>query len=106
MMDYTESVYIEYDPDEIEFGDLLAEWARMHTPTRRSSRQYRSAIFYGDEDQKHTAEDCLNYLSQKYGHHKVYVDIEPWTKFYKAEEYHQDYLRKHGMGGELVTADD
>jgi peptide methionine sulfoxide reductase MsrA len=67
----------------------------MHTPTRQRGRQYRSALFYADEEQKQLAEDAVRYLKQQLG--TVYVDIEPWTKFYRAEEYHQDYLSKRGM---------
>jgi len=97
MLDHTESVMIEFDPDIITFDDLLIEWARMHTPTRVTSTQYRSAIFCGDEEQKTAAEDCVTYMRQKYAQqYELHVHIEPWTKFFKAEEYHQDYLRKHG----------
>lgn len=96
MLDHTESVMIEFDPDIITFDDLLIEWARMHTPTRVTSIQYRSAIFYGGEEQKAAAEDCVTYMKQKNAQYELHVHIAPWTKFFKAEEYHQDYLRKHG----------
>ena len=79
--------------------DLIVEWARTHSPTRQTSRQYRSVLFYGDDMQKEIAQDALRGLSQKYigSSVKLYVDIEKWTKFYQAEEYHQHYLKKKGM---------
>lgn len=95
IMDSTESVWIEFDPDVIAFEDLVVEWARMHSPTRKTSTQYRSVLFYADEEQKMLAEDAVRALKQQRG--VIYVDIEPMTTFYKAEEYHQNYLSKKGM---------
>ena len=95
MFDATESVWIEFDPDTISFEDLVVELARMHTPTRQASRQYRSVIFYGDKEQKILAEDAVRGMRQQFG--SIFVDIEPWSRFYRAEEYHQDYYEKQGM---------
>lgn len=99
IMDYTEAYLIEFDENVISYEDLIVEWARTHSPTRQTSRQYRSVLFYGDDEQKEIAQDALRGLSQKYvgSSVKLHVDIEKWTKFYQAEEYHQNYLKKKGM---------
>jgi len=102
ILDATESIWIEFDPDTISFEDLVVEWARMHKPIRQTSRQYRSVIFYGDEEQKMLAEDAVRGMRQQFGSIvSIFVDIEPWSRFYRAEEYHQDYYAKKGMGGYL-----
>lgn len=93
------SYLIEFDENVISYEDLIVEWARIHSPTRQTSRQYRSVLFYGDDAQKEIAQDALRGLSQKYvgSSVKLYVDIEKCTKFYQAEEYHQHYFKKKGM---------
>mmetsp|Transcript_25511 Transcript_25511/g.32476 ORF Transcript_25511/g.32476 Transcript_25511/m.32476 type:complete len:122 (-) Transcript_25511:548-913(-) len=93
--DSTESILIEYNPDIISYEDILAEWSRMHAPDSQSwSRQYRSAIFNVDEEQKRIAEETVNALKGGSKGKKIYTDIEPVSAFYRAEEYHQDYYRK------------
>ena len=58
------------------------------------SRQYRSAILYHNEDQRLVAETITNQMINLRKGKKVYVDLEPATTFYKAEEYHQKYVEK------------
>lgn len=94
-MDSTESIWIEFDPDIISYEDLVVEWARMHSPTRMTRRQYRSVLFFGDDEQKMLAEDAVRGMKQQLG--DIYVNVEPMTTFYKAEEYHQNYLSKKGL---------
>ena len=85
MQDYTEALLIEYDPTVVSYEAILKLWRSQHTPYP-SKRQYRSAILYRNEQQKNMAESfCAN---------ETYVDVEPVTKFYIAEEYHQNYLAK------------
>ena len=85
IQDYTEALLIEYDPTVVSYESLLKLWRTQHTPYP-NKRQYRSAIMYNDNKQKGIAEAL-------YGHEK-YVDIEPATQFFMAEEYHQNYLAK------------
>jgi len=96
--DATESIMIEYDPDLIDYTDLIIEWSQMHTPSRpKANRQYRSVIFYGNTEEKKIAVDALRNLKSQLNVRTIYTDIEPWSSFYRAEEYHQDYYKKAGM---------
>jgi peptide methionine sulfoxide reductase MsrA len=65
----------------------------MHAPFYPSKCQYRSAIFYCNEGQREAANQKIQQLGNN-GSRKVYVDLEPVSSFYKAEEYHQDFLDK------------
>lgn len=70
----------------------------MHSPTRQTSTQYRSAIWYLDEEQEEVAKEIVAGIQAAAGPCvKVYSDVEPATRFYQAEEYHQDYMSKMGM---------
>ena len=65
----------------------------MHSPYYPSKTQYRSVIFYSSEEQRHAANEKIQELSRN-GSRKVYIDLEPISRFYKAEDYHQDFLDK------------
>mmetsp|Transcript_15873 Transcript_15873/g.21262 ORF Transcript_15873/g.21262 Transcript_15873/m.21262 type:complete len:120 (+) Transcript_15873:161-520(+) len=93
--DSTESILIEYDPDIISYEDILVEWSRMHSPISKRKTQYRSAIFYADEEQKKIAEETVKAMKSALGVSKVFTGIEPVSAFYRAEEYHQNYLNKY-----------
>ena len=101
---HAEAVEVEYDPDEISFEDLLNVFWTNHNPTTLNRQgpdvgiQYRSAIFYHDEKQKEIAEKSKQELDQsdKYDN-PVVTEIIPAPTFYKAEEYHQKYFKKHGF---------
>ncbi|KAL7522650.1 hypothetical protein ACHAWX_007349 [Stephanocyclus meneghinianus] len=92
-MDATEAFLVEFDPTVISFKIILDAWADMHAPYYPSKTQYRSAIFYCSEEQRVTANEKIQELGRN-GSRKVYVDLEPVSLFYKAEEYHQDFLDK------------
>ena len=101
---HAEAVEVEYDPDEISFEDLLNVFWSNHNPTTLNSQgpdvgiQYRSAIFYHDETQKEIAEKSKQELGQSGKFDKpVVTEIVPAPTFYKAEEYHQKYFKKHGF---------
>ena len=100
---HAESVSIAFDPSQITYGQILMVYfAVAHDPTQLnrqgpdSGSQYRSAIFYANEQQKHVAEayvaqlDAASVYSQK-----IVTKIVPFEAFYRAEEYHQDYLASH-----------
>merc|ERR1711862_988567 len=89
--DSTESVLIEYDPSSVTYTDLIKLWADSHAPYYPSKCQYRSAIFYLNDEQKDIATKIVRGIEEK-KNVKVYTDIEPVSPFYRAEEYHQDFL--------------
>lgn len=101
---HAEAVQVEYDPDEISFEDLLNVFWSNHNPTTLNSQgpdvgvQYRSAIFYHDETQKEIAEKSKEKLDQsgKF-ENPIVTEIVLAPTFYKAEEYHQKYFKKHGF---------
>lgn len=102
MKDYTESIRIEYNPAVITFKKLATIWAQLHSPTRQTSRQYRSVLFYSEEEERKIGLEVVDKMKQdKLGGKQttIYSDVEPLsgTKFYKAEEYHQDYFKKQGI---------
>lgn len=93
IMDSTEAFLIEFDPTVITYEEILDEWSDMHAPFYPSKCQYRSAVFHCNEQQRDAARSKIEELGKE-GQRKVYVDIEPVTAFYRAEEYHQDFLDK------------
>lgn len=93
IMDTTEAVMVEFNPDVISYEEILDEWAAMHAPYYPSKRQYRSAIFYQNEGQQKAALAKVEALGCG-GERKVFVDVEPVSAFYRGEEYHQDFLDK------------
>ena len=101
---HAEAVEVEYDPNEISFEELLDVFWNNHNPTTLNRQgpdvgiQYRSAIFYHDEQQKEIAEKSKNDLdkSGKFSN-PIVTQIIPAPVFYKAEEYHQKYFKKHGF---------
>ena len=101
---HAEAVEVEYDPNEISFQELLDVFWSNHNPTTLNRQgpdvgiQYRSAIFYHDETQKEIAENSKQSLekSEKYDS-PIVTEIVPAPTFYKAEEYHQKYFKKHGF---------
>lgn len=70
----------------------------MVYPYSKDKVQYRSAIFCLDKEQKEVAESVVDGIQASSKGRTVYVDIEPVTRFYKAERYHQDFITKRGGG--------
>ena len=101
---HAEAVEVEFEPTEISYDELLEIFWNNHNPTTLNRQgpdvgiQYRSAIFYHDDSQKETAEKSKNNLAQsgKYSN-PIVTEIVPAPKFYRAEEYHQKYFKKHGF---------
>lgn len=101
---HAEVVQITYDPALITYDQLLAIFWANHNPTTRNRQgpdigdQYRSVIFYHTEEQKNLAEKSKLVLEQsKKFSGPIVTLIEPAQNFYKAEEYHQQYLAKQGL---------
>lgn len=86
---HTEAIQIEYDPSETSYEELLQGFWQGHRPGP-SKVQYKSAIWYHDEEQKAVAEAAVKQVGTRY------VDIEPSKKWHDAEEYHQKYYAKTG----------
>jgi peptide-methionine (S)-S-oxide reductase len=100
---HAESVKITYDPNQITYGQILKVYfAIAHDPTELnrqgpdSGTQYRSAIFYANDDQKKAAEAYIQQLdAAKVYSHKIVTQVAPLNGFYPAEAYHQHYLENH-----------
>lgn len=90
--DYSETVRVEFDPQQISYTELLQVFWESHDPTVAPYlRQYRNAIFYIDEDQRRQALDSARRLEKNIGR-QVNTVIELAGKFHLAEDYHQKYL--------------
>lgn len=98
---HTETVDIDFNPEETSFKDILDMFWKHHDPTVQHSPQYQSVIFYHDDEQKQLAEETM-VDAQKQRSRKIVTKIVPFEKFYDAEDYHQKYLlQQHGW---LLTA--
>ncbi len=107
LKNYTETVHVVYDKSIISTKKLIEEFFELHNPTQGNRQgndignNYRSMIFYTDDDQKYTAfalRDLYQQLLYKAGLGKITTKIEKLEKFYRAEDYHQDYLKKNPNG--------
>lgn len=100
---HAEAIQIVFDPDVVSFEELLKFFFRMHDPTTLNRQgndvgsQYRSAIFFHDDDQRVIAERMRDLASEKWQARAV-TEITPARPFYPAEKYHQDYLEKNPNG--------
>ena len=91
MGDHTESLQIDYDPDQISFEQIMWAFWRGHRPIRQPwSKQYRSAIFFHNETQREIAEATRDQYARELGQ-TIYTAIESAARFYLAEDYHQKY---------------
>ncbi len=100
---HAESVHITFDSDQVSYETLVHAFFEMHNPTSQNRQgwdvgsQYRSAIFYHNDEQRKTAETIKDELEQSGNYHKhIATQIAPAEKFYRAEEYHQQYYAKQG----------
>lgn len=102
---HAESVKITFDPKKTTYGALLDFFFKIHDPTTKDRQgndvgsQYRSAIFYVNDAQKAEAQKALE-RAQKSGRWKrpIVTEIAAASKWWPAEDYHQDYLQKHPGG--------
>jgi peptide-methionine (S)-S-oxide reductase len=102
---HAEAVEIEYDPEKTSYKNLLDFFFQIHNPTTLNQQgndigtSYRSAIFYGNDEEKKEGENFINIVN-KSGRWQdpVVTTLEPLGEFYLAEDYHQDYLVKNRGG--------
>jgi methionine-S-sulfoxide reductase len=101
---HAEATKIIYDPKEVNYETLLRQFFRMHDPTQVNRQgpdvgdQYRSAIFYVNDEQKKEAQSIINELNKSQFHGKIATSLEKAGKWWRAEENHQKYTEKTGMG--------
>tara|TARA_B100000131_G_scaffold99283_1_gene96343 strand:- start:7608 stop:8078 length:471 start_codon:yes stop_codon:yes gene_type:complete len=99
---HAEVVEVEYDPSKLQYKDLLEIFFTLHDPTQLNRQgpdigtQYRSVIFYENEEDKSVSKDFMDTISNKYTK-PIVTSLEKKTKYYVAEEYHQKYLEKRGL---------
>lgn len=99
---HAEVVQVTYDPDVVTYDQLLEWFWRAHDPTQVNRQgadvgpQYRSVIFYHTEDQRQRAEASRRRLeASRTDRRPIATVIEPAREFWPAEDYHQDYFRRH-----------
>lgn len=99
---HVEVAQITFDADIISFREILEIFFGTHDPTQLNRQgadvgtQYRSVIFYRDEQQKAVAERLMSELtSEKVYDHPIVTSVEPLKVFYRAETYHKDYFKNH-----------
>ena len=100
--DHAEVVKVEFDESVITYDQILNIFFENHNPTQLNRQgpdigtQYRSSISYLNDNQKTQAEQKLNSL-QEHFNNNIVTEIKKATKFYLAEEYHQEYVAKGGI---------
>ena len=101
--DHAETVKVTYDPNKISLDKLLQYYFRVIDPTSINKqgndrgRQYRTGIYYQNEQDKAVIEAALKTLQSKY-QESIQIEVEPLKNYVEAEEYHQDYLKKNPNG--------
>jgi peptide methionine sulfoxide reductase msrA/msrB len=106
---HAESIRVTYDPKQISYDQLLDAFFNSHDPTQLNQQgndvgtQYRSAIFYANDDEQRAARAKIKHLTET----KAFPDpivtmLEPLKEFYPAEIYHQDYAKKHPDQGYIA----
>ncbi len=101
MTGHYETVEVTYDPQKVTYEDLAKLFFEIHDPTQLDGQgpdigeQYKSVIFYNDEEERKVAERLIEILRSK--GYDIVTKILPVSEFYKAEDYHQDYYEKKGQ---------
>jgi peptide-methionine (S)-S-oxide reductase len=100
--DHAEVVQVSFDPEKISYKDMLDVFFTIHDPTTLNRQgadvgtQYRSAIFYHNDEQKSIAENVKGELDRSHvWENPIVTEIAPFHNFYPAEEYHQDYYKQN-----------
>ena len=104
---HAELVYLEFDPQQISYQQLLDHFFALHDPTTLNRQgpdlgsQYRSVIYYYSPEQQALATETIKRLqaTPKYAKRPIVTAVQAFENFYPAEEYHQHYFRKRGIAG-------
>jgi peptide-methionine (S)-S-oxide reductase len=106
MTGHAEVVQVRFDPSVISYRDLLTIFFTIHDPTTLNRQgndvgtQYRSAVFYHDEQQKKIAEEVIREMTEsKVWDAPIVTGVTPFDTFYPAEDYHQDYFKNNPFQG-------
>ncbi len=100
---HAEVTLVEFDEKVISYRDIIRQFFRMHDPTQLNRQgpdvgdNYRSVIFYYDDEQKKQAEEVKT-MSQENFDKPIVTEIAHAPEFYEAEDYHQKYFQKTGVG--------
>lgn len=100
---HAEAAELTFDPGVVSYGVLVKQFFRMHNPTQLNRQgpdigdSYRSAIFYYDDEQRDIAERIMHELQTEFDE-PIVTQIVPAATFWPAEDYHQKYSEKTGMG--------
>ncbi|MDA4117461.1 MAG: peptide-methionine (S)-S-oxide reductase MsrA [Thaumarchaeota archaeon] len=101
---HAEVVQVTFDPKVVSLRELLRIFFTLHDPTTKDRQgndvgtQYRSIVLYRDGAQKVAAEEVIKEMeSSKVWDDDIVTELKPFEAFYKAEDYHQDYYRKHPL---------
>ena len=108
--DHAESVEVVYDPSRITYGQILKVFFSIaHDPTQLNrqgpdtGRQYRSAIFYEDDEQKRLADAYIEQLNKAHVFDRpIVTEVVPLEAFFQAETYHQDYAARNPLNPYIV----
>ncbi|MCC9656066.1 peptide-methionine (S)-S-oxide reductase MsrA [Rhodopirellula halodulae] len=101
---HAEAVQVYYDPEKTNYEEILEVFFKTHDPTTLNRQgadagpQYRSSVFVHNDEQREIAKKVIEKMSKEY-RDPIVTLIEPATKFYVAEEYHQDYFRLNPNAG-------
>lgn len=101
---HAEVIQIDFEPLEITYKDLLYIFMTTHDPTTLNRQgadvgtQYRSVIYYHDEEQRRIAEEVIQEMASVYSE-PIVTELSPIGIFYEAEEYHQDYYKNNKQQG-------
>lgn len=98
---HAETVAVYYNPKVVSYETLVAVFFGSHNPTTKNGQhpdygtQYRSIAFYQNAKEKEEIEKAITYLNKKFYKGKIATEVTKFTKFYQAEDYHQNYERLH-----------
>jgi peptide-methionine (S)-S-oxide reductase len=106
---HAEIIRIEFNPEEISFEELLLVFFKTHDPTTLNMQgndvgtQYRSVVFYENQEQKLAAENMIDQLDKEMVFERpIVTEVTPVSIFYSAEDYHQDYYNNNANKGYCV----
>jgi peptide-methionine (S)-S-oxide reductase len=101
---HAEVVRVTFDPGVVSYREILEVYFTIHDPTTLNRQgadvgtQYRSVVFYHDEEQRRVAEEVISDLeAQGIWSNPIVTELAPFEEFYVAENYHQDYFRNNGF---------